>query len=50
MARYLIGGYFTTYNGVSKNHFARLNSDGSLDTSFNTGTGPNSTCLYDQHY
>ena len=37
----LIGGWFTTYNDTASNKIARLNSDGSLDTSFNTGTGPN---------
>ncbi|MCB0768305.1 MAG: thrombospondin type 3 repeat-containing protein, partial [Flavobacteriales bacterium] len=35
----LIGGGFTTYNGVSRNGFARLDDDGSLDLSFNIGTG-----------
>jgi uncharacterized delta-60 repeat protein len=40
----LIGGNFTTYNGVGRNRIARLNADGSLDTTFlNTGTGANST-------
>ena len=34
----LIGGNFTTYNGVSKNRIARLNADGTLDTSFDAGT------------
>ncbi|MFO7743462.1 MAG: S8 family serine peptidase [Anaerolineae bacterium] len=33
--RILIGGYFTQVNGVERNHIARLNADGSLDTSFN---------------
>jgi uncharacterized delta-60 repeat protein len=37
----LVGGYFTTMNGVSRNFIARLNSDGSLDTGFNPGTGAN---------
>jgi uncharacterized delta-60 repeat protein len=37
----LIGGSFTDYNGTSRNGIARLNSDGSLDTSFNPGTGAN---------
>lgn len=37
----IIGGDFTTYNGVSRNRIARLNADGSLDTSFNVGTGIN---------
>jgi len=41
----IIGGFFTTYNGTSINRLARLNADGSLDTSFNLGTGANSTVL-----
>lgn len=36
-----IGGDFSTYNGVSQIRLARLNTDGSLDSSFNVGTGPN---------
>jgi uncharacterized delta-60 repeat protein len=39
----IIGGYFTSYNGTSLNHIARLNADGSLDTSFNTGSGANTS-------
>jgi uncharacterized delta-60 repeat protein len=35
----LIGGFFTSYNGVDRNGIARLNADGSLDTSFDPGTG-----------
>ncbi len=35
----LIGGNFYYYNGVSRNGIARLNTDGSLDTTFNPGTG-----------
>ena len=35
----LIGGGFTTYNGTARNRIARLNADGSLDTSFDSGTG-----------
>ncbi len=31
----LIGGYFEKVNDVTRNHIARLNPDGSLDTSFN---------------
>ena len=38
----IIVGSFTTYNGLSANRIIRLNSNGSLDASFNTGTGPNS--------
>lgn len=35
----IIGGDFTTYNGIIKNKIARLNSDGSLDLTFNMGSG-----------
>jgi uncharacterized delta-60 repeat protein len=31
----IIGGFFTTYNKVPRSYIARLNVDGSLDTSFN---------------
>lgn len=37
----IIGGGFTSYNGTNINRIARLNTNGSLDTSFNVGTGPN---------
>lgn len=37
----IIGGGFTTYNGTTENKIIRLNSDGTKDTSFNTGTGFN---------
>ncbi|PXY45100.1 T9SS type A sorting domain-containing protein [Flavobacterium hydrophilum] len=36
----LISGLFTSYNGVSRNRFARLNTDGTLDTAFDPGAGP----------
>ena|GEM_PF-6928720 len=36
----VIGGQFDSINGSPVNNLARLNSDGSLDTSFNVGTGP----------
>ncbi len=36
----IAGGYFTTFNGVSEKYLTRLNSDGSLDATFNSGTGP----------
>lgn len=35
----VIGGLFTGFNGTAVNRIARLNPDGSLDTSFNVGTG-----------
>ena len=37
----LIGGDFTFVNGVGRNHLARLNSDGSVDLSFNPFQGAN---------
>ena len=37
----LIGGNFTNYNGNEINRIARLNTNGSLDTTFNPGTGFN---------
>lgn len=39
----ILGGSFTTYQGVSYNRIIRLNSDGSVDSSFNIGTGFNDT-------
>ena len=37
----LIGGFLTEIGGVAKNSFARLNSNGTVDTSFNSNTGFN---------
>lgn len=37
--RVLIGGHFTTVNGTNRSGIARLNADGSLDGSFDPGTG-----------
>ncbi len=37
----IIAGDFTSYNGTPRNRIARLNSDGSLDSSFNVGSGAN---------
>jgi uncharacterized delta-60 repeat protein/uncharacterized repeat protein (TIGR01451 family) len=39
--RILIGGNFSSVDGVAASRIARLNSDGSLDASFNAGTGAN---------
>lgn len=41
----LVGGDFSSYNGMSVPRLVRLNSDGSLDTNFLTqlGAGPNGT-------
>ncbi len=38
----IIGGH-TTVNGVTRNGIARLNADGTLDTTFDTSVGANST-------
>lgn len=38
----VIGGNFTSYNGIARKNIARLNTDGSLDMTFNTGTGADS--------
>jgi uncharacterized delta-60 repeat protein len=37
--KFVIGGYFTGVSGTNRNYIARLNADGSLDTSFDPGTG-----------
>lgn len=39
----LIGGAFTQYDGQERGRVARLNPDGSLDTTFEVGTGANDT-------
>jgi uncharacterized delta-60 repeat protein len=36
-----VGGVFTTYNDITVNRIVKLNIDGTIDTSFNTGTGFN---------
>lgn len=38
----MIGGKFATFNGITRNNIARLNTDGSVDTDFNPGTGTDS--------
>jgi uncharacterized delta-60 repeat protein len=49
----IIAGEFTTYNGVPCNRIARLNNDGSLDTTFSPGAGigctpnPDQNCDFD---
>ena len=41
----VIGGGFTSVNGVALNRLARLNTDGSLDTDFNPGSGASDLVL-----
>jgi uncharacterized delta-60 repeat protein len=40
-AKILIGGEFTSYNSIPVKNFIRVNSDGTLDTSFQIGSGIN---------
>jgi uncharacterized delta-60 repeat protein len=37
--KFICVGHFTNYNGNSVNRIVRLNSDGSIDNTFNIGTG-----------
>jgi uncharacterized delta-60 repeat protein len=39
----IIGGNFTSFNGNNRHGIARLNADGTLDTTFNPGLGVNGT-------
>ena len=39
----IIIGFFTEYNGVQKNYIVRLNQDGTIDTTYQTGTGSGGT-------
>ena len=38
----IVVGNFTSYNGTSINRIVRLNTDGSIDATFNVGAGANS--------
>jgi hypothetical protein len=37
----IVTGFYTSYSGVSKNRIVRLNVDGSIDNTFNVGSGFN---------
>jgi uncharacterized delta-60 repeat protein len=41
----LVGGQFSTVNGVTRVRVARLNANGSLDETFNIGAGPDKNVL-----
>jgi len=41
----LVGGLLSSVNGQAVGNLARLNPDGTLDTSFNTGTGASSSVI-----
>ncbi len=43
--RIILGGDFTEFNGRPRNRIARLDSDGSLDSTFTPGAGPDSKIL-----
>jgi len=42
----VIGGGFTSYNGTGRSAIARLNMNGTLDTTFNTGSGATGGVVY----
>ncbi|MCX6823315.1 MAG: right-handed parallel beta-helix repeat-containing protein [candidate division SR1 bacterium] len=39
----VVGGRFTGYNGIAKNHIVRLNTDGTIDNTFSIGSGFNNS-------
>lgn len=41
----IIGGNFTSYNGVTSRRIIRINNNGTIDNTFNVGSGFNSTVL-----
>jgi len=41
--KYMVGGTFTTLGGLTRNRLARLNTDFSVDTTFDPGAGANGT-------
>lgn len=43
----ILGGSFTSYNGINVGRLIRLNPDGSYDDSFNTSVGATSGIVYD---
>jgi uncharacterized delta-60 repeat protein len=42
----LLGGAFTSFNGVTANRLIRLNNDGSIDATFNTQIAASSGIVY----
>lgn len=42
----IVGGEFTTYRGSTSNRLVRIYTNGTLDTTFNVGTGLTSTGVY----
>ena len=39
----LVGGYLASFAGTNRNGIVRLNADGTVDTTFNIGSGPDSS-------
>ena len=46
----IIGGEFTTFNGIAVKKMIRLNINGNLDTTFNIGTGTKGAQSLSVHY
>ncbi len=46
----IVGGIFNSINGVTKNNIVRLNSDGTIDASFNIGAGLTNNLEYNGGY
>jgi uncharacterized delta-60 repeat protein len=44
--RSLVGGTFTSVNGITRHRVARLNTDGSLDETFDPGSGPDGSVTH----
>lgn len=42
----IVGGEFTSYNGVSSDRIVRINNDGTIDNSFNIGIGFNNNLRF----
>ena len=42
----IIAGTFTTYSGSTKNSITRINTDGTSDSTFNSGTGVGASSIY----
>ena len=47
---YLVSGFFSGYNGMSSGGLVKLNSDGTIDTSFNVGLGLSGDVAGTLHY
>lgn len=43
--RIIVGGYFDNFSTISTNHIARINTDGTLDATFNSGNGTDAAIL-----